>query len=197
MATPPLPFCTSTQHDRSRPSNSAVPTVKTIKAPHHAEAAIFMRSTHGCGILVGPSLELEAFLSQKQKRSAGSPGLKDWNIPGRLGDTESPGIYLEYEINTWMWNFLRPQSRIAGLSVTKTERICRQPMSETSRGAWDTRKALVYTWHIYGIYISWLNTIFFSECVPSLDYERYMPVLRHDCTFIFVLAVINVMQQYN
>jgi hypothetical protein len=42
MATPPLPFLTSTQYDRSRTSNSAVPMVKTVKAPHHAGAAVFM-----------------------------------------------------------------------------------------------------------------------------------------------------------
>ena len=81
MATPPLPFLTSTQHDRSRPSNSAVPKVKTVNAPHHAGAAMFMRSTHGCGISAGPmrtSFALEAFLSQKQKESACSPGLDAW-----------------------------------------------------------------------------------------------------------------------
>ncbi len=37
---------------------------------------MLMRSTHGCGISAGPSLALEAFLSPKQKGSAGSPGLK-------------------------------------------------------------------------------------------------------------------------
>jgi hypothetical protein len=61
MAMPPLPFCTSTHHDRSRPSNSAVLTVKAL---HDAGAAIFMRSPHGCGILAGPSLELEGFRTE-------------------------------------------------------------------------------------------------------------------------------------
>ena len=46
-----------------------------------------------------------------------------------------------YEINTWLWNFGRPQPRVGGLSVAKTERIRRQSRSETSRRAWETRKA--------------------------------------------------------
>ena len=46
-----------------------------------------------------------------------------------------------YEINTWLWNFGRPQPRVGGLSVAKTERIRRQARSETSRRAWETRKA--------------------------------------------------------
>ena len=28
-----------------------------------------------------------------------------------------------YEINTWLWNFGRPQPRVGGLSVSKTEKI--------------------------------------------------------------------------
>jgi hypothetical protein len=70
--TPPLQFLTCTQHDKSRPSNLAVPTVKDL---HHAGIAMFTRSTHGCGILAGPSLELEGFRLQKQKGSEDSPGL--------------------------------------------------------------------------------------------------------------------------
>ena len=46
-----------------------------------------------------------------------------------------------YEINTWLWNFGRPQPRVGGLSVAKTERIRRQSRSETSRRAWETRQA--------------------------------------------------------
>jgi hypothetical protein len=53
MAMPPLPFRTSTQHDRSRPSYLDVPTEQ---ARNHAGAAMFMRSTPGCGTLAGPSL---------------------------------------------------------------------------------------------------------------------------------------------
>jgi hypothetical protein len=118
MATPPLPFRTSTQYDRSRPSNSAVPRVKTVKPPHHAGAAMFMKSKHGCGNSAGPSLELEASLSQKLKGSAGSPGLKH---PGALGrhimplwsesqlnryDNHMLGIYLAYHDVSWHIYFL-------------------------------------------------------------------------------------------
>ncbi len=46
-----------------------------------------------------------------------------------------------YEINTWMWNFGRPQLRISGLSVTMTERIRRKSESEASRRAIETRQA--------------------------------------------------------
>ena len=46
-----------------------------------------------------------------------------------------------YEINDWLWNFGRPQPRVGGLSVAKTERIRRKSRSETSRRAWETRKA--------------------------------------------------------
>ena len=46
-----------------------------------------------------------------------------------------------YEINTWLWNFGRPQPRIGGLSVAKTEGVRRQSRSETSRRAAETKKA--------------------------------------------------------
>ena len=46
-----------------------------------------------------------------------------------------------YEINDWLWNFGRPQPRVGGLSVAKTEKILRKSRSETSRRAWETRKA--------------------------------------------------------
>ena len=52
MATPPLPFQTSTLLDGSRPSNSGV---QTALARDRAGAAMFIRSTPGCGTLVGPS----------------------------------------------------------------------------------------------------------------------------------------------
>ena len=46
-----------------------------------------------------------------------------------------------YEINTWLWNFGRPQPRIGGFSVAKTERIRRQSRSEASRRAAETKQA--------------------------------------------------------
>ena len=107
-ATPPLPFRTSMLHDRSRPSNSGVLTVKALPL-HHVGAAMFMRSTHGCGTLAGPSLELEGFRSQKQKRAADSPDLKHPGARGRPGrpasskllpkryDKYKPVLYLAYK----------------------------------------------------------------------------------------------------
>ena len=105
MATPPLPFRISTQLDRSRPTNSGV---QTVKALHHAGVAMFMRSTRGCGILDGLSLELEDFRSLKRKRSAGRPGRTLPGARGRAGgpvsvllrryDVDKHGINLLY---TW------------------------------------------------------------------------------------------------
>ncbi len=46
-----------------------------------------------------------------------------------------------YEINDWLWNFGRPQPRVGGLSVAKTDGIRGKSRSETSRRAWETRKA--------------------------------------------------------
>ncbi len=45
------------------------------------------------------------------------------------------------EIYTWLWNFGRPQPRVGGLLVAKTERISRQSRFETPRRAGVTRKA--------------------------------------------------------
>ena len=46
-----------------------------------------------------------------------------------------------YEVNDWLWNFGRPQPRVGGLSVSKTERIRRKSRSKASRRSWETRKA--------------------------------------------------------
>ena len=46
-----------------------------------------------------------------------------------------------YEINTWLWNFGRPQPHIGGLSVVKTEETRKRSRSETSWRAWKTRQA--------------------------------------------------------
>jgi hypothetical protein len=71
---------------------------------HHAGAAMFMRSTPGCGTSAHPSLELKSFQSQKQKESAEKPGPKHPGVLGRPGRPASvllkendmciPGIYL-------------------------------------------------------------------------------------------------------
>jgi hypothetical protein len=46
-----------------------------------------------------------------------------------------------YEINTWLWNFGRPQPRAGGLSVAKTEKILRKSRSEAAKRAWATKLA--------------------------------------------------------
>jgi hypothetical protein len=46
-----------------------------------------------------------------------------------------------YEINTWLWNFGRPQPRIGGLSVAKTEGVRSRSRTESARRAAETRKA--------------------------------------------------------
>ena len=46
-----------------------------------------------------------------------------------------------YEINAWMWNFGRPQPRVGGLSVAKTERIRRLSRSGAAQRAWKTKNA--------------------------------------------------------
>ncbi len=79
-----LPFLTGTQHCQRLPLNPAVQTVKDL---HQAGAAMFTGSTHGCGFLAGPSLELEGFGLLKQKGFADSPGMKH---PGALGRHERP-----------------------------------------------------------------------------------------------------------
>ncbi len=54
----------------------------------HAGAAMFMRSTPGCGTLAGPSLEWVAFWSPRPNGFAEGPDLKR---PGALGRPEMPG----------------------------------------------------------------------------------------------------------
>ena len=46
-----------------------------------------------------------------------------------------------YEIDAWLWNFGRPQPRVGGLSVAKTEWIRRMSKSEAARRAWKTKNA--------------------------------------------------------
>ena len=60
------------------------------RAPLHTRdhAAMFMRSTPGCGTVAGPSLEWVAFRSPRPNGFAESPGLKR---PGALGRPEMPG----------------------------------------------------------------------------------------------------------
>ncbi len=91
-----------------------------------------------------------------------------------------------YEINAWLWNFVRPQPRVGGLLVAKTERIRRKSRSEAAWRAWKTKNARkrpaeeeesswrymtsIYLTYIYHI---WLlrKTCFSRDCVMSLASE--------------------------
>ncbi len=56
-----------------------------------------------------------------------------------------------YEINTWLWNFRRPQPRVGGLSVAKTEKLRQKSRSEASKRGWATKRAC--KWPSHGICI--------------------------------------------
>ncbi len=68
------------------------------------------------------------------------------------GPTTRRGCHV-YEINTWLWNFGRPQPRVGGLSVAKTEKIRRKSRSEASKRGWATKRAR--NWPSYGIYLKY------------------------------------------
>jgi hypothetical protein len=53
------------------------------------------------------------------------------------GPTTRRGSHV-YEINTWLWKFGRPQPRVGGLSVAKTEKIRRMSRSDAAKRAWAT-----------------------------------------------------------
>ncbi len=61
-------------------------------------------------------------------------------VDASQGPTSRRGSHV-YEINNWPWNFGRPQPRVGRLSIAKKKMIRRQPRSETSLRAWETRKA--------------------------------------------------------
>ena len=54
-----------------------------------------------------------------------------------------------YKINTWLWNFGRPQPRVGGLSVAKTEKIRRRSRSEAAKRAWATKRAHADKWPLF------------------------------------------------
>jgi hypothetical protein len=56
------------------------------------------------------------------------------------GPTSRRGSHV-YEINTWLWIFGRPQPRMGGLSVAKTEKLRRKSQSEASKRGWATKRA--------------------------------------------------------
>ncbi len=48
-----------------------------------------------------------------------------------------------YEVNTraWLWNFGRPQPRVASLSVAKTEKVRKRCRAAAAKSSWETRWA--------------------------------------------------------
>ena len=91
-------------------------------------------------------------------------------LQGVVSDTSTITITPEY-------NFGRPQPRIGGLSVAKTEGVRRQSRSETSRRAAEARKARkravdqiwqTYTWYLPVICTSPVNRAFrgYMTCLP-------------------------------
>ncbi len=58
--------------------------VLMVQAQAHGGAAMFTRSTPGCGTLDGPSLAWAASLWPKLRRSDGSPGLRLPSADGQL-----------------------------------------------------------------------------------------------------------------
>ena len=95
-----------------------------------------------------------------------------------------------YEINTWLWNFGRPQPRVGGLSVVKSEEIRRRSRSETSWRAWKTRQArkraadeeestwrdMTFIYHSYTCHISML----IKACIQR---NCMMPPPRDACVY--------------
>jgi len=87
-----------------------------------------------------------AFLMATQHQLFHTSTLDDKKQPFEFGCADGQGPASRrgshvYEVNDWLWNFGRPQPRVGGLSVSKTERIRRRSRSEASRRSWETRKA--------------------------------------------------------
>ena len=47
----------------------------------------------------------------------------------------------EYEVNTWLWNFGRPQPLVTGLSVAETQKISKSCRGEAAKAAWKAWRA--------------------------------------------------------
>ena len=79
-------FHISTATDRRTLLSAAVPMVLALP---HGGAAMFTRSTPGCGTLDGPSLVWATSLWPKLKSSDGSPGLRLPSAAGQLSGLAS------------------------------------------------------------------------------------------------------------
>ncbi len=101
----PQLFHTSTAADRGTLLSVAVPMGRALS---RRGAAMFTRSTPGCGTLDDPSLVWAAYLCPKLRRSEGNPGLRLPNADGQLRRLERecrmvytrdiPGIYMVYTV---------------------------------------------------------------------------------------------------
>ncbi len=59
---------------------------------------------------------------------------------GQVGPGSRRGSHIYvYEINPWLLKFGRPQPRVGGLSVAKTEFFRRKTRSKTSQRGWETK----------------------------------------------------------
>ena len=104
---PPL-FHTSTAAGRGTLLSAAVPMVRALT---RGGAAMFTRSTPGCGTLDGPSLAWAASLWPKLRRSEGSPGLRLPNADGQprrlarefrmVYTTDIPVYTINIPVYTW------------------------------------------------------------------------------------------------
>jgi hypothetical protein len=81
----PQLFHISTAADSGTLLSAAVPIVRALP---RGGAAMFTRSTPGCGALEGPSLAWAASLWPRPKRSKGSPGPM---LPSERGPQSGPG----------------------------------------------------------------------------------------------------------
>ena len=106
----PQLFHTSTAADRGTLLSAAVPMVLALT---RGGAAMFTRSTPGCGTLNGPSLAWAASLWLKLRRSEESPGLR---LPNERGQQSGPAltsdlclVYTWYiQVYTW---YILPSSK--------------------------------------------------------------------------------------
>ena len=104
----PQLFHTSTVADRGTLLSAAVPMVLVLT---RGGAAMFTRSTPGCGTLDGPSLAWVAYLWPKLRKSEGSPGLRLPNADGQprrlvrefrmVYTTDIPVYTMNIPVYTW------------------------------------------------------------------------------------------------
>ncbi len=111
----PQLFNISTAADSGTPLSAAVPMVRALP---RGGAAMFTRSTPGCGTLDGPSLAWAASQWPRLRRSEGSPGLM---LPNARGQQSGTGIYMVY---TWNIQAYYKVYTTYILAVSETYLLC-------------------------------------------------------------------------